>query len=180
MMLFKVLLAGESCHGGDREYPPAGEWTRATEPCCAGWHLTSDPLRWWMPRAELWLAEGKLPMHGDGEDRAAFSRVRLVEQITKDWPYLVMFPRVQCFLAASARSFDPKADIDWVNLTRAYLAGANLAGAYLMGANLAGANLAEVYLAEVYLAGADLAGAYRPIDPPDGWIPDKNGYLKAT
>jgi hypothetical protein len=54
------------------------------------------------------------------------------------------------------------------NLVRANLDGANLDGANLDGANLYGANL----------DGANLDGAYRPSNPPDGWWPDGNGYLR--
>ena len=141
MMLFKVLVEGKPCNGGRGEYPPVGVWSETIQPqCCrAGWHLTSDPLRWWRPRATLWLAEGQIPMHGDGSDKAAFSRVRLIEPITKDWEYLIMFPRIRCFLAASARSFDADADIAWAKLTGADLTGADLTGADLAGAKPAGA-----------------------------------------
>ena len=136
ILLFKVLVDGKPCHGGDGEYPPPGKWTPKREPhiCESGYHLTSDPLRWWIPKAELWLAEGDGPLNGDGSDKAAFERVRLVEQITKDWPLLVMFPRLRAFLAASARSKEKDASIKWANLSWANLSGANLSGANLYGA----------------------------------------------
>mgnify|MGYP003735466721 FL=1 len=84
MLLFKGLVNGRSCHGGAAEYPPPGEWTARISPSCckSGWHLTSDPLRWWTPKASLWLAEGDGLLAGDGSDKAAFERVRIVEQIT--------------------------------------------------------------------------------------------------
>ena len=135
--LFKVLVDGKSCHGGEAEYPPPGEWTEErTASCCnSGWHLTSDPLRWWKPKAELWLADGRFPLNGDGTEKAAFTSVRLIEHVTPEWPYLVVFPRIRCFLAASARSQDKDADIAWANLS-----WADLSGAYLSWANLSGAN----------------------------------------
>ena len=127
-LLFKILVDGKPCHGGDGQYPPVGEWTKPAGhhvQCCEwGYHLTSDPLRWWKPNATLWLAEPKLPISGDGFDKAAFDAVRLVQEITRDWPYLVMFQRVRCFLAASARSRDAGADISWADLSRANLYGA--------------------------------------------------------
>ncbi len=144
MLLFKVLVNGRSCHGGAAEYPPPGEWTARISPSCckSGWHLTSDPLRWWTAKASLWLAEGDGLLAGDGSDKAAFERVRIVEQITRDWKYLPMFPRVRAFLVASIRSEDANSDILWANLAWANLTGANLDGANLAGANLTWANLA--------------------------------------
>jgi len=158
-LLFKILVDGKPCHGGNGEYPPIGEWTERVKPSCcgSGYHLTSDPLKWWVPLSTLWLAESDGAINGDGQDKAAFERVRLIEQITWDWPYLCMFPRLRAFLAASARSKDTKADI-----TRAELSGANLSGADLSYANL---------------SGADLSGAHRPINPPTGYLVDQCGYL---
>jgi hypothetical protein len=66
-----------------------------------------------------------------------------------------MFPRLRAFLAATARSNDP---------------GANLSCAYLSGADLSGADL----------IGADLSGAYRPSSPPAGWTVNKEGRLVAV
>lgn len=167
MLLFKVLVNGRSCHGGDAEYPSPGKWTTRISPSCckSGWHLTSDPLRWWTPKASLWLAEGDGLLAGDGSDKAAFERMRIVEQITRDWKYLPMFPRVRAFLVASIRSEDANSDISW----------ADLAGAYLVGASLDWANLANAYLAGAKLDGAYLAGAKwnNSEQPPPGW---KQGY----
>jgi len=197
MLLFKVLVNGRSCHGGDAQYPLPGQWTLPLNPSCckSGWHLTSDPLRWWVPQATLWLAEGDGLLDGDGSDKAAFERVRLVEQITRDWKYLPMFPRVRAFLIASMRSKDANSDISWAdlagaslananlvraNLANANLAGASLDGAYLAGANLVNANLLGASLDGAYLAGASLDGAYlagakwnNSDQSPPGW---KQGY----
>ena len=159
--LFKVLVDGKACHGGSGEYPPVGEWTEAVDPkCCeSGWHLTSDPLRWWLPKSTLWLCEAELPIDGDNSDKAAFRRVRRICEITREWPYLPMFPRVRCFLAASMRSMDANADIAWANLSGANLSGANLRGANLSRANLRGANLSRANLRGANLSGANLSGA---------------------
>jgi len=166
MLLFKVLKDGESCHGGDYKYPRIRKWTPLEKPqCCeSGYHLTSDPLIWWIPGASLWLAEGKLPLSGDGNDKAAFTSVRLIQEITPEWPYLIMFPRLRMFLAASQRAIDEKADISWAdlswaNLSRADLVGANLSRANLSEANLSGANLSEANLSRADLSGADLSWA---------------------
>ena len=194
-LLFKVLVDGAPCHGGDGKYPPPKKWTPIVEEpeCCHhGYHLTSDPLRWWKPRAALWLAEGRGPLHGDGSDKAAFAQVRLIEEVTGHWPLLEMFPRVRAFLAATTRSVDPKADIGWANLGGANLCEANLCGANLCEANLGGAslslanlsganlceaNLGGAHLCGADLSGADLRGAYRPTNPPDGWTVNDKGRL---
>ena len=53
--------------------------------------------------------------------------------------------------------------------------GANLGGANLYGANLGGADLGGANL-----GGANLRGAYRPTDPPAGWVSDAYGYLRGA
>lgn len=167
-LLFKVLVDGKSCHGGDHSYV-LGEWTRRRKPkvCCCGWHLTSDPLRWWRPNAELYVAEGRGTIDWGEDDKAAFASVRLVAKITRRWKYLPMFPRIRAFLAASERSRDPNCDISWANLHGADLHEADLHGADLHGADLGEANL----------SGANLGWAYRPTEPTDGWKADKEGRL---
>ena len=213
VLLFKVLVDRKPCYGGvpvegDARYPKVGEWTQQKTPrCCeSGWHLTTDPLRWWQPKATLWLAEGRGLISGDGGDKAAFSSVRLVQQVTRRWRYLCCFPRLRAFLAASQRSRNSKADLTWADLTGANLARADLVGADLARANLTGANLAEANLAEANLAGANVAaanlawadltganltganlvganlvGARRPTNPPPGWMFNAHGRLaKAT
>jgi hypothetical protein len=204
-LLFKVLVNGKSCNGGNLQYPAIGKWTeiiRNPKCCSSGYHLTTDPLRWWKPKAELYLAEGDGKINGDDSDKACFERVRLVERITPEWKYISMFPRVRCFLAASARSFDPKAEITWANLagenlSEANLRGANLSGLRLWGVNfsesdLRGTNFSWSTLSWSNLSGANLLGAkfsganlyranflraYSPTYPPDGWLIDDYGYL---
>ena len=182
-LLFKVLVDGAPCHGGDGKYPPLKKWTPVVnKPSCChqGYHLTSDPLRWWKPKAALWLAEGRGPLHGDGSDKAAFAQVRLIEEITTDWPLLVMFPRLRAFLAATARSNDPGANLSCAYLSGADLSGADLSRANLSGANLSGANLSGADLSGADLIGAALSGAYRPSSPPAGWTVNKEGRLVAV
>jgi hypothetical protein len=171
--LFKVLVDMKSCHGGDYTYK-VGRWTPTTTPkcCCEGWHLTSDPLRWWKPSARLYLAVGKGSLNGDGSDKAAFASVKIIEEVTQCWPLLCMFPRLRLFLAASARSLDSKEDISWADLPGANLSEANLSGADLSWANLPGADLSGANL-----SGADLSWAYRPTDPPVGYSVNPKGYL---
>jgi uncharacterized protein YjbI with pentapeptide repeats len=154
--LFKVLVDGRACHGGTLQYQPR-KWTPkiADLECCSkGYHLTSDPLVWWTPKADLWLAEGREPINGDGSDKAAFASIRLIKKIGWDWPPLSMYPRVRAFLAASDRSRDKNA-----NLSRANLFGASLFGARLSGVNLTGVNLSRANLSGAELYGANLTGA---------------------
>ena len=65
------------------------------------------------------------------------------------------------------------ADLSRANLSRADLYGANLSRADLSGANLSRANLSGANL-----SGAILYGAYRPTNPPSGWMVDTNGRLQ--
>ena len=153
--LFKILVNHNPPHGGTGKYPPLGRWTKPVTPsvCSHGYHLTSDPLRWWRPNSQLFLAEPKGPVSGDGKDKGAFKSVRLLQRITKDWQYLQMFPRIRAFLAAVERSNNPKADITWANLSWVDLSGANL-----FWANLSRANLSRANLSWANLSGADLSG----------------------
>ena len=205
--LFKVLGAdGKPCHGGYGKWHlptdgKPGRWMAKRKPVCceSGYHLTSEPLRWYVRGARVFLAQGEGPISGDGDDKAAFSRARLIQEITRDWRYLCMFPTVRLFLALTERCGDPSADISWAdlsranlsgadlsganlsraNLSRADLSGANLSRAYLSGANLSRANLSGADLSRANLSGANLSGAYRPTGPPSGWQPDANGDLQA-
>ena len=206
-MLFKVLSAdGKPLHGGTGDWPlpkggKPGKWYAVDGKlaCCErGLHLTSDPLRWWRSKARLFVAEAEpLELAGDGSDKAAFRRARLLYEVTDSWPLLCMFPRVRAFIAASAKSRDSGANLSganlswanlsWANLSGAYLSGADLSGANLSGADLSGANLSGAYLSGAYLSGADLSGAdlsgaYRPTDVPKGWTATESGLLvkKAT
>ncbi len=163
--LFKVLEKMQSCHGGDYRYR-LGEWTPPIAPrCCAsGYHLTTDPLQWWRPSADVYLAQGRGRLDSDHSDKAAFRSVRLLGRITMRWPFLPLFARVRAFLAASERAADVGCDISWANLmcadlSGAKLYGANLGGADLYGANLCGADLCGADLRRADLCGANLCGA---------------------
>ena len=75
------------------------------------------------------------------------------------------------------------ADLRWADLHGADLRWADLRWADLHGANLHGADLrwADLRWADLRwadLRGADLHGAWRPTDPPAGWVPDASGYLR--
>ena len=70
--LYKVLVDGSSCHGGDMAWPlptqaedgawTPGEWVklhgrRKLVLCANALHLTDQPAAWYMPNAQCWLAE---------------------------------------------------------------------------------------------------------------------------
>ena len=163
LLLFKILVNGSPCHGGEGKYPPIGEWTmqiKGNLECCErGYHLTTDPLRWWKPKSKLFLAETDGNPIGDDSDKACFAKIKLIFEITKDWKWLMMMPRVRCCVAASYRSFDAKADISWADLSWANLSRADLSRANLSGANLSWADLSWADLSKADLSWADLSGA---------------------
>src|SRR5690606_7506155 len=93
---YKVLLHGRSCHGGDCEYAlpvqredgtwEPGEWMpeiRGPLALCAhGYHLTREPARWWREGAECYVAEWDGEHVGDGGDKIAVRRCRLLRRLT--------------------------------------------------------------------------------------------------
>jgi len=170
LQLFKVLGPnGESIHGGNGQWPlpyddQPGEWYDcgvAPVICQTGLHLVSDPLRWWRPKARLFLAEtdSDVGCCSDNSEKIAVRRARLLIEVTRDYPLLCAYPRLRAFLAATMRSLSKDADIGWANLSGADLSGAYLSGAYLSGANLGGANLSGADLGGANLSGANLSGA---------------------
>ena len=95
----KVLRAGTSWHGGAHEWSlptrstdgawTPGEWTPAVAPsvCSRGWHLTTEPGRWWSVDAGVtaYLAEwdGALARR-EGDEKFAVERCRLLRELTAD------------------------------------------------------------------------------------------------
>jgi len=95
----KVLRAGASWHGGAHEWSlptragdgawTPGEWTPAVAPsvCERGWHLTTEPARWWSgdARVTAYLAEwdGALARQ-KGDEKFAVERCRLLRELTAD------------------------------------------------------------------------------------------------
>ena len=136
MNLFKILGDDcKPCHGGTGEWPlpvdsQPGEWLEVDgdiQVCSRGLHLVSDPLIWWQRKSRLFVAEADpVGASFDSTIKAAFGRARLLYEVTFDWPYLGMFPRVRAFLIASAKSRGEAVD---VHLSEANLSGADLSGA---------------------------------------------------
>ena len=94
--LYKVLVDGKSCHGGDLawslpEGDKPGEWHDVTGDlvvCRVGLHLTDDPARWWRPGCTVYLAEARGKALGScdtSEDRKVCVRgARLLRAATPD------------------------------------------------------------------------------------------------
>jgi len=102
--LFKVLSAdGTPAHGGTGVYPmptktgKPGAWTKPIKPvaCQKGYHLTSRPSSWWTSGARVFVAEFRGAVDYSPPDKAAYESVRLIEEITIDWPQLVIFPEIR-------------------------------------------------------------------------------------
>jgi len=95
----KVLRFGASWHGSSRLWSlpqsqpdgsvTPGEWTPAVRPrlCSSGWHLTTEPARWWGAegdvRAYLAQWDGAVARF-EGEDKFAVERCRLLRELTPD------------------------------------------------------------------------------------------------
>jgi hypothetical protein len=173
MTLFKITDAdGRATNGGTPAfaYPLPGKrpgaWTPAVEKpvaCSRGYHLTTHPLNYGGLRegSRIFLAEHRGAVHVQG-DKAAFESVRLVAEVTPEWPLLRMCPEaLACLMTRWRRENGPDAQWPaWADLSGADLSGADLSGADLSWANLIGANLIGADLSRANLSGANLIGAY--------------------
>lgn len=95
---YKVLLHGRSCHGGNAEWAlpkqredgtwEPGDWMPEIQGqlalCINGYHLTSEPALWWRVGAECYEAEWDGEHVGDGGDKIAVRRCRLLRRLTAD------------------------------------------------------------------------------------------------
>lgn len=109
---FKVLLpGGKPAHGGQGVWklPEDGKpaaWmprVRDIRACERGYHLTTRPMEWWLPGAELYSAEGAgghelhdYELHDN--NKVCFARARLLTRVTDAWPFLPMFREAQVFV----------------------------------------------------------------------------------
>ena len=93
--LYKVLVDGVSCNGGDYKYSLPkkdkkgnwipGKWTKRIaiknlSMCNVGYHLTNNPTGWFQTDAKVYLAEAKDNVGWDG-DKCLCAQVRLLEEI---------------------------------------------------------------------------------------------------
>jgi len=95
--LYKVLLAGQSCNNGnhkwslptrgaDGEWTP-GAWHEIPAPqkliaCSVGFHLTTDPRKWWDEGKSVYLAETVGERTNFIGDKVAVRKVRLTRRVT--------------------------------------------------------------------------------------------------
>ena len=179
MTLFKVLSpAGAACNGGSGSYPlpkgaRPGAWTTligSPECCQQGYHLTIRPLMW-AARSEarrLFVAEGRGEAHAQ-HDKAAFAQVRLLFEVTPEWPLLPLYPEARVFLMMSWRAANGpdaqwpewarNADLRNAVLRNADLRNADLRNADLRNADLRNADLRYAVLSNAVLSNADLRNA---------------------
>lgn len=96
--LYKVLVDGESVHGGTFQWslPTAdgpGDWHEVegeVKLCSVGFHLTPDPSRWWVYNAECYLVEAEgVAGDVDRDSKVVAKRVRLMRRLT--WSELEAF-----------------------------------------------------------------------------------------
>ena len=92
--LYKVLVNGRSCHGGDYKYDlpkkledgtwKPGKWTKKIskkdiEMCKCGYHLTNNPKSWYSRGAKVYIAEAK-GISTWLDDKCVCSQVRLLSE----------------------------------------------------------------------------------------------------
>lgn len=127
--LYKVLIKGRSCHGGDKKWSlprggKPGDWLELPEGefpvCCeCGFHLTTEPNKWFVLGASVFEAEGGGQKDSDGSDKTAFQRARLLRRVPKPiWlrsaeAFLKSIPSVNWFsgfdkLPAGCRLFETR------------------------------------------------------------------------
>ena len=92
---YKVLLNGDSCHGGSFSWglpseSSPGEWHALPdneEPilCQKGFHVTSQPTSWWVENADCYEVEceGLLP-EDPNNHKAVCSKIRLLRKLSHD------------------------------------------------------------------------------------------------
>ena len=91
--LYKVLKNGKSYNGGDFAYSlprkrgkgwQPSDWhecSGAIRVCSNGFHLTTEPWRWYEWGAQIYEAEGGGARDTNGDDKTAFQRVRLLRPL---------------------------------------------------------------------------------------------------
>ena len=89
--LYKILVGGRSCHGGDLTWslpvegkPGAWHEVETVEICQSGLHLTDDPASWWKPGCQIFEAEAE-GVEGDvsaGDRKVVAKRARLLREVT--------------------------------------------------------------------------------------------------
>jgi hypothetical protein len=86
--LFKVLVGGSSCHGGDLGWPlptktKPGKWVEISgdlQICRRGIHLTKEPTNWMKVGCSIYEAEAKGIAEWEG-DKCVCASARLVREV---------------------------------------------------------------------------------------------------
>ena len=90
--LYKVLVDGKSCHGGNMTYSlpkgkKPGKWHKHTGKlsiCKSGFHLTWNPAHWWKKDAECYEVEAKVFGECTEDDcKVVVGEVRLIKKLTE-------------------------------------------------------------------------------------------------
>ena len=89
--MWKVLVDGRACHGGEYRYSlptdgGPGAWTEQAEDplvCRRGYHLTTKPMEWAKVGMRVFEATG-VGMYSFDRDKFAFERVRLIRDATEE------------------------------------------------------------------------------------------------
>src|SRR5688572_8878096 len=87
---FKVIVDGQSCHGGDTRWSlpkdggTPGDWhaipaDEQLKICHVGFHLTDQPVRWYAPDCTIYIAEfdGEATKYHESDAKIAVRKVRL-------------------------------------------------------------------------------------------------------
>jgi hypothetical protein len=95
LILYKVLVAGKSCHGGSLTWSlpkrsgskwTPGDWhdVPTVSLCNSGLHLTSLPEAWWKDGATLYEVEAEGVVGNAADTKVAAKRVRLLREVTAE------------------------------------------------------------------------------------------------
>jgi len=87
--LYKVLVDGQSSHGGNLTWKlpkgrKPGAWHEVEDEvrmCSNGLHLTTDPAVWWKPDCKIYEVEAE-GVVADASDKCAAKRVRLLKELS--------------------------------------------------------------------------------------------------
>jgi hypothetical protein len=169
--LYKVLMGNKSYNGGDFQYSlprkrgkgwQAGQWHEAKgniEVCSNGFHLTTEPFRWYKWGADIYEAEGAGDWDADGDDKTAFRRVRLLKPvpapqwITDAQDYITKLPGTPWF------KNDGNPNADWkLYPTRAAAGDAAWDAAWDAARDAAGAAARDAARDAAWAAAWDAAG----------------------
>ncbi len=92
-MFYKILMNGESCHGGNMTWSlpkgdEPGDWHTHEGPavmCASGFHVTDTPSKWYKTASSVYQAECEgFVQENTSEQKSLFTKVRLVRELTDE------------------------------------------------------------------------------------------------